>query len=183
MISHLPTETRRYPLVVESLDDGAAAFTRVRRRLFCIAHRVLGNWTEAEDVVQDAWLRWQGCDRSTVLNPTAFLVTATTRLAINAAECARARRESYVGEWTPEPVDAAADPASQAVRSNELELGMLLMTERLTSTERAAYVLREAFDYPYPRIAGMLRLSEANTRQLVCRAGKKLAASRASIGP
>lgn len=160
------------------LDGVAAEFAALRPRLLGIAYRILGSWSEAEDTVQDAWLRWQMCDRSLVLSPTAFLVTTTTRLAINAAQSARARRESYVGRWLPEPVDSAADLAVAAERTEHLELGIRLLLQRLSPTERAAYVLRQAFDYPYEQIAEILRIGEANARQLVSRAGKHIATER-----
>jgi RNA polymerase sigma-70 factor (ECF subfamily) len=162
----------------DSLDDGAEAFAVVRRRLFGIAYRMLGDWTEVEDIVQDVWLRWQAYDRTAVVNATAFLVTTATRLAINATQSARARHESYVGDWVHEPADPSDDPASRAVLSEQLELGILLLVERLSPTERAAYVLREAFDYPYAKIAAVLHLTEVNARQLVSRAGKNLDRSR-----
>src|ERR1700737_4527620 len=91
-------------------DDGLSAFAGVRPRLFGIAYRMLGSAAEAEDIVQDVWLRWQTTDRSVVLNPPAFLATTTTRLAINLAQSARSRRETYVGPWLPEPVDTSSDP-------------------------------------------------------------------------
>jgi RNA polymerase sigma-70 factor (ECF subfamily) len=160
------------------LDDATSVFAEVRPRLFGIAYRMLGSWTEAEDIVQDVWLRWQGCDRSAVLNATAFLVTTTTRLAINSATSARARHESYVGRWLSEPVDPSDNPELGAERGEALELGVLLLLEKLSATERAAYVLREAFDYPYSKIAGFLQLTEVNARQLVSRAGKKVVAGR-----
>jgi RNA polymerase sigma-70 factor (ECF subfamily) len=125
---------------------------------------------EAEDIVQEAWLRWQATDRSTIVTPAAFLTTVTTRLAINVAESARARRETYVGPWLPEPVDTSHDPAIGADRNAAVELAVLMLIERLPPKERAAYVLREAFDYPYRLIAETLELTEANTRQLVTRA-------------
>jgi RNA polymerase sigma-70 factor (ECF subfamily) len=158
------------------LEAAAEVFTGVRRRLFGIAYRMLGSVSEAEDVVQDAWLRWQNYDRSTVQNPGAFLATTVTRLAINAAQSARVRRESYVGPWLPEPVDTSADPALGAERAEALELAVLRLLESLTPTERAAYVLREAFDYPYAQIADILGATEVSTRQLVSRARKHLAA-------
>jgi RNA polymerase sigma-70 factor (ECF subfamily) len=160
------------------LEDAASDFTLLRPRLLGIAYRILGSWTEADDIVQDAWLRWQTYDRSTVLNPTAFLVTTTTRLAINATQSARARHETYVGRRFPEPGDTTDDPALGAERSEALERGILLLLQRLSPTERAAYVLRQAFDYPYSQIAGTLELTEANARQLVSRAGKHIAAER-----
>ncbi len=159
----------------ELVEDGTSGFLDLRPRLLGIAHRILGSWSEAEDIVQDAWIRWQTYDRSTVLNPTAFLVTTTTRLAINAAQSARARREASVGQWLPEPVDTSDDLALGAERGEAVELGILLLLQRLSPTERATYVLRQAFDYPYSRIADTLRISEANARQHVSRAGKHLA--------
>ena len=159
-------------------DDGLSVFISTRARLFGIAYRMLGSAVEAEDVVQDAWMRWQTTDRSTVLNAPAFLVTTTTRLAINVAESARSRHETYVGPSLPEPVDTSGDPGLGAERGEALELAVLLLLEKLTPTERAAYTLREAFDYPYREIAEILQLTEANTRQLVTRARKHIAAGR-----
>ncbi|MEW9552827.1 RNA polymerase sigma factor SigJ [Nonomuraea sp. NPDC050783] len=161
-----------------ALERAAAAFVELRPRLFGIAYRMLGSAAEAEDIVQEVWLRWQAADRPSVENPPAFLALVTTRLALNAAQSARARRESYVGPWLPEPVDTSADPALGAERGEALELGLLLLLERLTPTERAAYVLRQAFDYPYGQIADILQLSPANARQLVSRARKHLTAGR-----
>jgi RNA polymerase sigma-70 factor, ECF subfamily len=162
----------------EGLDEVAAEFALIRPRLIGIAYRILGSWTDAEDIVQDAWLRWQTYDRSVVLNSTAFLVTTTTRLAINASQSARSRRESYVGRWLTEPVDTGDDPSLGAERSEALELGIRLLLQRLAPFERAAYVLRQAFEYPYPQIAEILQISEANARQLVSRASKRIAAER-----
>jgi RNA polymerase sigma-70 factor (TIGR02957 family) len=158
--------------------DPLAEFVQVRPRLFGIAYRILGSASEAEDVVQDVWLRWQVQNRSQILDPSAFLATATTRLAINVAQSARSRRETYVGPWLPEPVDTSADPQLGAERGEALELAVLLLLEKLTPTERAAYVLREAFDYPYRQIADILQLEEANTRQLVTRARQHIAEGR-----
>ena len=151
-------------------DDGLAAFMSVRPRLFGIAYRMLGSAAEAEDVVQDVWVRWQTTDRGVVRDAAAFLATTTTRLAINVMQSARSRREKYVGPWLPEQVDTSADPALGAERSESLESAVLILLEKLSPTERAAYVLREAFDYPYREIANILRLEEANTRQVVTRA-------------
>lgn len=148
----------------ESHGDPLPEFVRVRPRLFGIAYRILGSAAEAEDIVQDVWLRWQATDRSVVLDPLAFLATATTRLAINVAQSARSRRETYVGPWLSEPVDTSSDPRLGAVRGGALEFAALLLLEKLSPTERAEYVLREAFDYPYRQIAEVLQLEEANTR-------------------
>jgi RNA polymerase sigma-70 factor (ECF subfamily) len=166
------------PTVHPPLDHAASVFGGLRARLFGIAYRVLGSAAEAEDVVQDAWLRWQSTDRSAVLDPSAFLVTTTTRLAINVAQSARARRETCVGPWLPEPMDTSADPALGAERSEALALAVLQLLEKLPAAERAAYVLSEAFDYPYAQIADMLETSEANARQLASRARKHLTADR-----
>jgi RNA polymerase sigma-70 factor (ECF subfamily) len=162
----------------DDLDEAATVFTRVRPRLFGIAYRMLSSATEAEDLVQEAWLRWQTADRGVVANPDAFLATTTTRLAINALRSARARRETYVGPWLPEPVDTGADPYLGAERGEALEFAALLLMERLTSGERAAYVLREAFDYPYGQIAEILHSTEPAVRQLVSRARRHMTDDR-----
>jgi RNA polymerase sigma factor (sigma-70 family) len=159
-------------------DDGLSPFLDVRPRLFGIAYRMLGSAAEAEDIVQDVWVRWQTTDRNLVRDAAAFLVTTATRLAINVMQSARSRRETYVGSWLPEPVDTTADPGLGAERGEALELGVLVLLEKLSPTERAAYILREAFDYPYRNIANVLRLEEANARQLVTRARQHVANGR-----
>jgi RNA polymerase sigma-70 factor (ECF subfamily) len=159
-------------------DDGVSVFESVRPRLFGIAYRMLGSAAEAEDIVQDAWLRWQGTDRSAVVDPPAFLSTATTRLAITFAQSARSRHETYIGPWLPEPVDTSGDPRLGAERAEALEFAVLLLLEKLSPTERAAYILREAFEYSYDQIAHILRSTEANARQLVTRARKHISDGR-----
>ncbi|MFJ8009935.1 RNA polymerase sigma-70 factor [Streptomyces fagopyri] len=159
-----------------SLEQAARDFMAARSRLFGIAYRVLGSATEAEDIVQEAWLRWQTTDRTDVREPAAFLSTVTVRLAINCAQSARVRRECYIGPWLPEPVDTTADPQLGAERAEVLDMAVLFVLEKLNPVERAAYVLREAFNYPYPQIADILETSEGNTRQLVSRARKHLSA-------
>src|SRR5687768_17304819 len=161
-----------------NLDQALAAFQAVRGRLFGIAYRMLGSASEAEDIVQDAWVRWQGTDRTVVQDPPAFLATTTTRLAINALQSARAKRETYIGPWLPEPVDTSEDPTLGAERAEALEFAVLLILEKLSPTERAAYVLREAFDYPYPQIAEIIQATEQTARQLVSRARKRIKAER-----
>jgi RNA polymerase sigma factor (sigma-70 family) len=151
-------------------DDGLAAFMSVRPRLFGIAYRMLRSAAEAEDIVQDVWLRWQAADRSLVRDAPAFLVTTATRLAINVVQSARSRRETFVGPCLPEPVDTTADPRLRTEEREALAFAVELLLETLTPTERAAYILREAFDYPYRDIARVLRLGEANARQVVTRA-------------
>ncbi|WP_169952568.1 RNA polymerase sigma-70 factor [Microbispora sp. H11081] len=162
----------------EDLDQAAATFESVRPRLFGIAYRILSSSTEAEDLLQDVWLRWQAYDRDTVTDPAAFLATVTTRLAINALQSARVRRETYIGPWLPEPVATGDDPHLGAERGEALGFAVLLLLERLTPTERAAYVLREAFDYPYRQIAEIIETSEVAVRQLVSRARKHIASGR-----
>ena len=164
--------------MTSDLDEAAAVFAGVRPRLFGIAYRMLGSAAEAEDIVQEVWIRWQGYDRTKVIEPAAFLATTTTRLAINAAQSARVRRETYIGPWLPDPIDLRNDPALGAERADALELALLHVLEKLSPTQRAAYVLREAFDYPYDEIATILELSEPNVRQLVSRAHKRLATER-----
>ena len=159
-------------------DDGLSAFAPVRPRLFGIAYRMLGSAAEAEDIVQDVWLRWQSTNRTAVENPPAYLATTTTRLCINLAQSAHTRRETYIGTWLPEPVDTSADPGIGAERGEALKLAVLLLLEKLSPTERAAYVLREAFDYSYDQIASILQMEEANVRQLVSRARKHIADGR-----
>jgi RNA polymerase sigma-70 factor (ECF subfamily) len=159
-------------------DDGLAVFFKVRSRLFGIAYRMLGSAAEAEDIVQDVWLLWQSTNRSVVENPPAFLATATTRLCINLAQSAHSRRETYIGTWLPEPVDTSANPGSGVERGEALRLAVLVLLEKLSPPARTAYILREAFDYSYRQIADILRMEEANTRQLVSRARKHIANGR-----
>ncbi|MER5531345.1 RNA polymerase sigma-70 factor [Streptomyces sp. NPDC002677] len=161
-----------------SLDQATKDFLGARPQLFGIAYRVVGSAVEAEDIVQEAWVRWQNTERAGIREPAAFLATITTRLAINFTQSARVRRESYVGPWLPEPVNTSVDPQLGAERSEALDLAVLLLLEKLNPVERAAYVLREAFDYTYGRIADIVETSEANARQLVSRARRRLAAER-----
>jgi RNA polymerase sigma-70 factor (ECF subfamily) len=161
-----------------TLDDRLSVFVSVRPRLFGIAYRMLGSAAEAEDIVQDVWLKWQTIDRSRVHDAPAYLATATMRHAINVVQSARVRREAYVGTWLPEPVDTSADPLLGAERGEALEFAVLVLLETLSPKERAAYVLREAFNYSYREIADVVRLSEENSRQLVTRARKHIADGR-----
>lgn len=160
------------------LESAVDTFNEARPRLFGIAYRMLGSVAEAEDIVQEAWLRWQQTDRNVVRNPAGFLTTVTTRLAINTAGSARIRREQYIGPWLPEPVDTSADPSLGAENAEALETAMLTLLEKLGPEQRAAYVLRQAFDYSYDQIAEILATSAANARQLVSRANKHVRSSR-----
>lgn len=160
------------------MSDRDGVFEALRPRLFGVAYRVLASAPDAEDVVQDAWLRWRGADDGSVRDPEAFLVVTVTRLALNLAQSARARREQYVGEWFPTPVDTAEDPALGAERAEALELAVVHVLQRLSPEARAAYVLREAFEHPYPRIAEILQMREPAVRKLVSRARTQVAGER-----
>jgi RNA polymerase sigma-70 factor, ECF subfamily len=147
------------------------AFAACRPRLLGIAYGMLGELTEAEDVVQDAWLRWDLADRDAVRNPEALLVTATTRLALDRLRSARARREVYVGPWLPEPLVIDAEtPEMKAIEAEQLDLALLGALERLNPVERAVLVLRDVFDLEYAEIADILERTPANLRQIAKRA-------------
>lgn len=158
--------------------EEAADFQTVRPRLFGIAYRLLGRAADAEDVVQDVWVRWQRADRARVQDRVAFLVKITTRLALNVAVSAHTRREVSVDSWFPARVAAPEDPTVAAERSADLEGAVLLLLQRLSPVERAVFVLREAFDYPFREVAEALGISEANARQLGRRARTHLAEPR-----
>jgi RNA polymerase sigma factor (sigma-70 family) len=164
--------------LTSTYDDGLAAFMGMRPRLFHIAYRMLGSATEAEDVVQDVWLRWQIADRSVVCDTAAFLATATRRLAINVLQSARVRRETCGEPWQLEPLDESGDARLAVERGQDLACGVRILVEKLTPTERAAYILREAFDYTYRDIANALKLQEANARQVVTRARQRVVDGR-----
>ena len=160
---------------MSALAPDANAFVRARPRLFAIARRVLGNAADADDVVQDAWMRWVQTDRSTVRDPAAFLATTTTRLALNVGQSARVRRETAFAPQLLDAVDSGADPALGAEQRHALEPALSAILETLSPGERAVYVLREGFDYPHRRIAKVLGLTEANARQLATRARRHVA--------
>src|ERR687889_720273 len=148
----------------------ARVFDEHRDLLISVAYRVLGSVTDAEDTVQEAWLRWSGVDPSGVANPKAFLVRVTTRLAIDRLRRAKARRESYVGPWLPEPILTRQDPAEDAAMAESVSMAMLVVLETLSPLERAVFVLREAFGMPYAEIAEILGRKEEAVRQLARRA-------------
>ena len=151
----------------------------LRRHGFGVAYRMLGSVSEAEDVAQEALLRLTR-QEGPIDEPAAWITTVATRLSINVLKSARARRESYVGPWLPEPLleDPAPGPASRAELADSLSLALLVLLERLTPVERAAYLLREVFGYQYAEIAEIIEQTEVNSRQLVTRARKHLEASR-----
>src|SRR5262245_3199496 len=174
-------ETRRVfgePPTDRQLDQAVLLFVSARSRLFRIAWRILRSPFEAEDIVQETWIRWQGAERAVVINADAFLTTTTTRLALNRAHCAPQRSEIPADPWLrqqPEPTDG---PEPCAERSEAVELAVLLLLAKLTPHQRAVYLLREAFDYRYEWIAALLEISTQNCRQLVRRAKHCLISER-----
>ena len=153
----------------------------LRPLLFSIAYRMIGSVSEAEDIVQEAFLRYHRAQPTEVENPKAYLSAVTTRLAIDHLRSARARREQYVGPWLPEPLltdEGAGDPSVHAELADSLSLAFLVLLERLSPVERAAFLLREVFAYPYDEIAEVIGKSEANARQLVSRARRHVDAER-----
>ena len=155
--------------------DGTATFEAHRPRLLRIAYRMLGSRSEAEDVVQDAWLRWVAADRTGVAAPDRFLARVVTRLCLDQIKSARARRESYVGPWLPEPlVEAAAD----GVDEDDLTLTLMLALERLSPLERAAFLLHDVFGLPLGDVAETLGRAPPAVRQLAARARRNVRAAR-----
>lgn len=153
-------------------------FAEHRPLLVAVAYRVLGRASDAEDVVQDAWLRWSGVDLEQVEDPEGYLVRVTTRLAIDRLRSAVARRESYVGPWLPEPVLTAPDVADDVARSESVSLAMLLVLESLSPLERAVFVLHEAFGYSHNEIAGIVDRSPESVRQTAVRAREHVSRRR-----
>ncbi|MET8858392.1 RNA polymerase sigma-70 factor [Streptomyces sp. NPDC004579] len=160
-----------------AIDTATDVFEEHRPVLMGVAYRMLARVADAEDVVQDAWLRWSAEDRSDVREPRAYLVRVTTRLAIDRLRQVQSRREAYVGPWLPEPYitdfgDTAPDSAERAVLADSVSLAVLVVLESLSPLERAVFVLREAFGYPYADIAAVLDRGEPAVRQLAGRARK-----------
>ncbi|MGX1198595.1 sigma-70 family RNA polymerase sigma factor [Parvibaculum sp. MBR-TMA-1.3b-4.2] len=163
--------------------DAETAFLTHRPRAFAVAYRMLGSIAEAEDVVQEAWLRWQGADRAHVASPEAFIVTTTSRLAIDHLRKASTRRETYVGPWLPEPMvtgdaESPATPQERLELADDISMALLHLLERLSPEERAAFLLHEAFDYSHAEIANLIGKSEAACRQMLSRARKRVQAER-----
>ena len=159
--------------------DSASAFEAHRKHLLGLAYRMLGSVAEAEDVVQDSYIRWQAADRGSVASPRAFLATIATRLSLDRLKSARAQREHYVGPWLPEPVvDKGPAPGDALELADDLSYSLLLALERLSPLERAAFLLHDIFDLDYAEVAETLERSEANCRQLAARARKHIRAAR-----
>ncbi|HKH90500.1 MAG TPA: RNA polymerase sigma-70 factor [Gemmatimonadaceae bacterium] len=170
------------PLTSDTMDETrAAVFTGARPLLFAIAYRMLGSVADAEDLVQDAYLRWQQAHGEEIRAPHAYLTTIVTRLAINQLQSARHQRESYVGPWLPEPLvtEDAPDPAEPIELAESLSMAFMLMLERLSPIERAVLLLHDVFDFEYGEIARIVDKSEANCRQLLSRAKKHLGKAEA----
>ncbi|SDC61784.1 RNA polymerase sigma-70 factor, ECF subfamily [Cupriavidus sp. YR651] len=156
--------------------DTVQTFTALKPRLFGIAYRMLGTRADAEDVVQDAWLRWHDADHTEMRSTDAWLVTVTTRLSIDRLRARKNEQENYVGWWLPEPlVELHEDtPEAAAELASDLSMAFLWVLERLSPDERAAFLLRQAFDVDYKEIAAILGKSEAACRQIVRRAGERV---------
>jgi RNA polymerase sigma-70 factor (ECF subfamily) len=158
----------------------AASFEPFRRRLLGLAYRMLGSVADAEDAVQEAYLRWHAADRDRVSDPRAFLMTTTARICLDMLTSARARREEYVGPWLPEPVvdTAALAPDSRTELAEDLSIALLLILDQLSPLERAAFLLHDVFDFSFREIATGLERSEAACRQLAARARAHVRAAR-----
>lgn len=157
-----------------------ATFDQYRGLLFSIAYRMLGTVADAEDMLQETFIRWQRASEEEIRSPRAFLVTVVSRLCINYLQSARARREEYVGEWLPEPLATGqgSDPLGLIRVDETLSMAFLVLLERLTPVERAVFLLREVFEYEYSEIAAVLNMSEANCRQILSRARQHVSAMR-----
>jgi RNA polymerase sigma-70 factor (ECF subfamily) len=152
--------------------DPSASFEPYRRRLLGLAYRMLGSMAEAEDAVQEAYLRWHAADRARIDEPKAFLMTTTTRICLDVLKSARVRREEYVGPWLPDPVTdtAALAPDAETELAEDLSVALLLALERLSPLERAAFLLHDVFDFSFAEVADALDRNEAACRQLAARA-------------
>ena len=162
------------------MSNPAASFEPYRRRLLGLAYRMLGSMADAEDAVQETYLRWHAADRDNVSDPRAFLMTTTTRICLDMLTSARARREEYVGPWLPEPVvdTAALAPDSHTERAEDSSIALLLTLDRLSPLERAAFLLHDVFDFSFSEVASALERSEAACRQLAARARARVRTAR-----
>jgi RNA polymerase sigma-70 factor, ECF subfamily len=160
--------------------DPSTSFEPHRRRLLGLAYRMLGSMAEAEDAVQEAYLRWHDVDRDRVDEPRAFLTTTTTRICLDVLKSARARREEYVGPWLPDPVTdtAALAPDAQTEIAEDLSVALLLALETLSPLERAAFLLHDVFDYSFTQVGEALGRNEAACRQLASRARARVREAR-----
>ena len=157
-----------------------ATFDQYRGLLFSIAYRMLGSVADAEDILQEAFIRWQQSQQEEIRSPRAFLVTIVSRLCVNHLQSARVQREQYVGQWLPEPIvtGSEGDPLGIIRIDESLSMAFLVLLERLTPVERAVFLLREVFEYEYSEIASVLGQTEANCRQILRRARQHVGAMR-----
>lgn len=153
-------------------------FSQYRNLLFSVAYRMLGSVADAEDMLQETFIRWQNSSNEDIRTPRAFLVTIISRLCINHLQSARVQREEYVGQWLPEPLLTGSDPSESAQIGESLSMAFLVLLERLTPLERAVLLLREVFDYEYSEIALTLDHSEASCRQILRRAKRHVEEAR-----
>ncbi len=163
---------------VEPVSSDEQTFFDHRKLLFAIAYRLLGSAADAEDVVQDAWLKWSGADRSQVSDPKAYLARIVSNLAMERLRSTRRQRETYVGPWLPEPILTEADAAEDVATAESVSLAMLVVLETLSPLERAVFVLKEVFDFSYPEIAEAVDRSESAVRQATHRARNHIQARR-----
>jgi RNA polymerase sigma-70 factor (TIGR02957 family) len=168
----------RPPDPAGSGEPAARLFEHERPRLLGLAYRMVGTIADAEDVVQDAWLRWQAADVDTIERPEAWLTTVTTRLALDLLKAVRRRREDYVGPWLPEPVVLTPGPAESAELAESLTLGFLTMLDELGPVERAVFLLADVFSVPHAEIAGVVGRSEVACRQIASRARRRFRDAR-----
>src|SRR5262245_46097136 len=163
-----------------AMSNPAESFEPYRRRLLGLAYRMLGSMADAEDAVQETYLRWHRADHNNVSEPRAFLMTTTTRICLDMLTSARARREEYVGPWLPEPVvdTAGLAPDSHTELAEDLSIALLLILDRLSPLERAAFLLHDVFDFSFSEVATALERSEAACRQLAARARVHVSAAR-----
>lgn len=174
-------ETTRTEHAPETPD--VEAFTQLRPLLFRIAYRMVGSVMDAEDIVQEAFLRWRGVDAATVASPKSYLTTVVSRLSIDHLRSARVRREEYVGPWLPEPLLTEGDVADRADLDGSLSLAFLVLLEDLTPTERAVFLLRDVFAYPFEEIAPIVGKSATNSRQIAARARRHIEERRPRFAP
>tara|TARA_R110000868_G_scaffold139015_4_gene353688 strand:+ start:763 stop:1698 length:936 start_codon:yes stop_codon:yes gene_type:complete len=169
---------------VKTDENADAIFARHRARVFAIAYRLTGTVSDAEDVVQETWLRWNKIDLSEIVTPEAWLTTVASRLGLDHLRRLKARRETYVGPWLPEPLveastgEAQPTPEDRLALADDISMALLHMLERLAPDERTAFLLHEAFDYDYGELASLLGKSEAACRQIVSRARRRVSDER-----
>ncbi len=170
-------------------DSATATFEAERGRLRALAYRMLGTPDDADDILQDAWLRWNGTDQASIENPAAWLTTVTTRLALDKLKSAQRQRETYVGPWLPEPVSlgpgvaASDDPVDSILLAESVSFGFMTVMERLAPVERAVFLLHDVFGVPFDEIATTVEMSPAAARQTAKRARERVRAERPRFAP